>query len=445
MLLRLAHHLAGLAAMLAMSTPLAAAGSPCGPFNPAPVLKPVLMPATIGQSDAAVDCFMWQTFIYLNWPAAGGQRGQPNPNAAFGSPGPTVWETFKTVDEVFLANGQNPGPWSTSATRNKLFKARGVSPGTAGLRLLNNKSKFFRAMSSAESTPLNEVTQAGGGILYDQASQPVYYEMLMNQAGYNYIIANQMYNANTQYQVAAKSGLDLPAGSMEVKAAWKVLTPQELAATPSHFHTAQAMLPGGSSPVTVGLVGLHIFQMPSTSFPQGFWATFVQSDSAPLASGGTPQASYSFNNPACAPAQCPPNVQPATPAPVQVVQVFGSTPEATAVNSYVQTQLAPGPPWQYYQLISVQWPTSPQTVGTPGQQTPLPNGSPNTTTLMNPVLETYLQKPTTSCLGCHTYASTATPNNLSNPLSLGSSYSFLFGHATAPASTRKLAKTSAKK
>jgi hypothetical protein len=284
-------------------------------------------------------------------------------------------------------------------------------------------------MAAGETGALSETLQVGGGVLYDQASQPVYYEMLMNRANFDYVVGNALYNAQTQYQYAKNTGIVLPPGSIEVKAAWKVLTAAESSAKPLRFHTAQALLPGGKTPVMVGLVGLHVFQMPSTSFNQGFWATFQQVDNAPPVSGAT-QASYSFNNPQCAASQCPPNQK--TSKPTQVVQMVGAPPPAQAVNSYVQQmiqQATPGAAWQFYQLIDVQWPNSPQPFGQPGQpnnNVPVPNGSPSTTTMINPTLETFLQTPNTSCLGCHTYASTATG-------SLSSSLSFLFGHAGSPA------------
>jgi hypothetical protein len=310
-----------------------------------------------------------------------------------------------------------------------------VARPTPVLRLLSSKRKVFRAMTAGEAGQLSEMLQVGGGVLYDQASQPVYYEMLMNQVSFDYVVGNALYNAQSQYQYANSTGIVLPPGSIEVKAAWKVLTAQESAAKPLRFHTAKALLPGGKTPVTVGLVGLHVFQMPSASFNQGFWATFQQVDNAPPVSGAT-QAAYSFNNPQCAPSQCPPNQK--SGKPTQVVQMVSSPPAAQAINGYVQQmvrQAAPGAAWQFYQLIDVQWPTSPQPFGQPGQpnnKVPVPNGSPSTTTMVNPTLETFLQTPNASCLGCHTYAGTASGG-------LSSSLSFLFGHAGSPATPAKRA------
>jgi len=67
---------------------------------------------------ADVNCFAWQEFISLNWVASSAMRGQPDvsiPPQQFGEPNdlrPTVWETYKESDEVFLANAADPGPWN---------------------------------------------------------------------------------------------------------------------------------------------------------------------------------------------------------------------------------------------------------------------------------------------------------------------------------------------
>ena len=85
----------------------------CGELkdNNLPQIKPIFRSST-DLSDNNFDCLAWQDFIYFMWPAMYGQSGAPNPNAKFGGGGPTVWETFKTADDVFLPNGQFPGPWN---------------------------------------------------------------------------------------------------------------------------------------------------------------------------------------------------------------------------------------------------------------------------------------------------------------------------------------------
>ncbi len=116
--------------------------------------------------------------------------------------------------------------------------------------------------------------------------------------------------------------------------------------------------------------------------------------------------------------------------PTRVVQVFPDA--ATTVNTNVQAmikQYNPTAPWQYYKLVNVQWPLNPVALSsvTVPANAPLPLGNPNTDTLMNAALETFLQTKGTSCLGCHAYATVA-PQGAQN----ATSYSFTFSYAQAP-------------
>lgn len=423
--------LLGLALLLGLPATQAIGAPLCGsPFVPSPTLQPTLANPNFSASDSAVDCFMWQTMVYLNWPATPGQRGVPNAAASLGSPGPSVWQTYKDYNELYLPNGQQPPAWNDNFLSVLRLQTRGVARALPSIRLLNSTSKVFRAANANESPALREIEQVGGGVLYDQAGSPVYYEMLVNEVNFDFIYNNQLYNPAQQNLYAKQKGIVLPSNSIEIKAAWKVLSAPD---NPQRFLTAQALLPGSSTPVTVGLVGLHVFQMPSSAFNQGFWATFQQLDNAPTVAGATPGAHYSFNNPQCAPAQCPPNDK--TSNPTQVVQNFPPTPEAQNINQYMQNliaQQAPGSALQYYQLVDVQWPTSPQAIGQPGATAPAPSGTPNHDTLINPVLETFLQANHKSCLGCHVYASVAADGS-NPPTHYQASFSFLLGHAKSPA------------
>ena len=302
---------------------------------------------------------MWQTFIYLNWPVTAGQRGTPNANAAFGSPGQTVWESFKQISDTFPPNGQDPGPWNAAPTAPANFTAarrRQIARGD--LRVLTQTSKVSQALQDQSPAALSNTGQVGGGILVSQAGQAVYYEMVLNQLEYDYIVGNGLYEAVAQYACAKTQGISLPIGAIEAKAAWKVLTPAEINATPVRFHTAQALLGDSTTPVTVGLVGLHIVQR-VTNMDQLVWATFSQIDNAPIGSSAT-RGSFSFFNPACT--TCQVNQETTPPTPSQVVQTTSVPTPAAAVNTYVQKLIAqqnPNSPWQFYQLVNVQWPTLP--------------------------------------------------------------------------------------
>ena len=75
-----------------------------------PVLKPIFR-STTDLAENEFDCLAWQDFIYLMWPALPNQRGVPDPNRKIGASGPTVWESYRTADTVFLPQGRDPGPW----------------------------------------------------------------------------------------------------------------------------------------------------------------------------------------------------------------------------------------------------------------------------------------------------------------------------------------------
>jgi hypothetical protein len=383
----------------------------CGPFVSFQVeLKPMIRADPGGAvSDHTFGCLMWQSFIYLNWPAR--TPGEPDRAARFGSPGATVWETFKRYDEVFRPGGVAPEPWGVPDRSD------------GGPRLL--------AITR----------QTDGAVLVDRAGQPVYYEMLLNRDEYRYIVTNRLYDAAVQHAVARREGLVLPAGptaqygpigTIEIKAAWKLLSAAELAERPRRFHTAEARFANGSTG-TVGLVGLHINQRVA-GFTEGVWASFLQVDSAPLMGRKMSGRRYSFYDPACV--DCAVNAETEPPQATQVEQVFPVAPSVREINDVVRDLIRrgdPASPWQFYELLGVQWPEFalglPTPVPDPERRmrgVPLSIGTPSTQTLMNPVLETFRQAANVSCLGCHAEAAIA-PHPGAPPLA--ADYSFLFGHA----------------
>jgi len=382
-----------------------------------PTLTPTIDSRMVGPaSDASFGCLAWQSFVYLNWPVLAGSPGEPDREAAFGRPGPTVWETYKRHDEVFRPQARPPAPWG--------------SPD----------------LSTGAPRPLKTTHQAGGGSLIDRAGKPVYYEMLIDRDEFNYIVENKLYDADAQLAFAASKGIVLPAGptarygaigTIELKAAWKILTPAELAQRPIRFHTATARLEDGSTAV-VGLVGMHLNQR-IENFTQGLWATFVQIDSAPEADAGAPGRTYLFHDPDCA--RCAVNAMTDPPQATQVEQVFPVAPSVRAVNEHMRALIRdadPNSPWQFYELLGVQWPQfalgfpvpRPDPEPVAGHGIPLSIGMPSTQTLMNPVIETFHQVNNVSCLGCHADGATARSGS-NGPIA--ADYSFLLGHAQSKA------------
>ncbi|MBI3715665.1 MAG: hypothetical protein HY255_06695 [Betaproteobacteria bacterium] len=405
----------------------------CGGSPPQLIyLKPVPKLSNAEFTNQGADCAMWQTFFYLNWPAVPGKRGVPNTKAKFGAAGATVWETFMTEDQVFLPNGAKPQPWSLLQGVAGMPKSVGRQLAGGQLRMLNRTSKVSHAVAHLSGTmlgrnspgiPLDEIRQADNNILYDQQKVPVYYDVAMNQTQFSYIYHNGLYNSDKQIAYASKSNILLPTGSIEVKAAWKVLTATEAAS--GRFHTAKGYLPGPSGQaetVTIGLVGFHVFASGGKE-TAGLWATFYQIDNAPL-TGVPGKGPYSFNNPA---STTPPNTVGTNPT--QVVQMFADDSVAEKVNGQAQKIIIEGyakSPWQYYAMVDSQWSRSVLTPPAPPAPVPLAFGMASTETLVNPVLETFMQKTGFSCLGCHSGATTAQDKSTT-----AAGFSFMFGNATA--------------
>ena len=439
-----------LLACAGLAAPAAAQGTTtvphffCGGTPPQPIyLKPVPKLTNPEFTNQGADCAMWQTFFYLNWPAQAGKRGIPDTSAKFGAPGLTVWETFKTEDQVFLPNGAKPGPWDLVYTSTTLSKEVSSRVGIGQMRVLERTSKVSHDVARLQAAqpkqglraspnapiPLDQIEQADTYVLYDQQKLPVYYEVAMNRTQFDYIVGKGLYDADKQAAYAAKTNIILPQNSIEVKAAWKVLTPAET--TSGRFHTSTGFIAapsggGAGQTVTVGMVGFHVF---ASGGPQsaGLWATFYQVDNAPLA-GVTPPttATYSFYK-----------VGSSTPVnttgtnPTQVVQNFPDDSVAAKVNEQARKTIIEGyakSPWQYYAMVDSQWSRTVLKLTSPIPATvPLNPGTVSTATLINPVLETYMQTANNSCLGCHSFATTAKPNS-----STATGFSFMFGNAQSP-------------
>jgi hypothetical protein len=431
---------------------------PPGPDPDLPKIAPNFR-YTTDLSENEFDCLAWQDLIYLMWPAQADQRGVPDRYRKLGASGPTVWESYRTADTVFLPEGRDPGPWQQLQLMATLQPSLAQQVASGAVRNLTMTTKVSRPVLStilqnASAFPppiLNGIAQAGGGTLYDLNGIPVYYEVAMDKVQYDYIHDHQLYNAYRQAVFARTNVISLPAGTkdnplgaVEVKAAWKVLTDAERHS--GRFHTIQALLGGSKNTVTVGLVGFHVFVINGV---QGAWATFAQMDNAPSEKPAT-SGKFNFFNPNCkipgTDKPCSVNVKDADPG--QVLQITPDADAATKLNTYMHyilRQYDAKSPWQYYNLIDVQWALDPKVISDlkAPVSVPLPDGTPNIPAVnkdfLNPVLETFLQlpyprllgrlTPGNSCLGCHQYATTAAVGIQQPPYA--TSYSFMFGRAQA--------------
>lgn len=381
------------------------------------------------------DLYSWLTFVAVNWPAnAKGCTANPKANIVTSAPNPT-WLTYLNDDDVFVPAPKSPVGWCYAPTGVAGFASAGqataakraarvaeLPPAVRALAARHPEVRFFlshaakgarvqlalaKSGTSLGDPHLQTILDATQQVVTDQNGRFVRYTVSMNLREYQYLIAKKLWTKAGQ---SAAGNLSFPAsqnpagsvGAMEFKAAWKVLGPKDV---PSHFLTQQAIVYNdadgsvspGPNPVTVGLVGLHITQKTVSQNSQALWSTFVQTD---LLQG--------FNNPACPPATCPPNVETApTPyvellpngkpinKPVQIVPIVAHT--GPAYTAAFQKLLA-GTPFAHYALISTQW---------SGEQAGF-----HPPTLGNPVLETFVaQVQPYSCMGCHQAAVTTSGAN----------------------------------
>src|SRR6267142_2573097 len=97
--------------------PLAAAANNGCPDRPARSISSPSMPADVCIPDGFIDVpvlyfddYSWRAFLAMVWPANRGHRGVADANKSVGAAGPRVFETLKSMWEVFHEDGSAPVP-----------------------------------------------------------------------------------------------------------------------------------------------------------------------------------------------------------------------------------------------------------------------------------------------------------------------------------------------
>ena len=247
------------------------------------LFKPPAETATVfNKTDQDYIDYAWRSFIALNWPArrplGGENRGLPDVSEGTypGSAKPLVWETWPYTGEVFLPSGnwkQTPGFKGT--TDYPMWRELPVKPSFP----VTNQSGKITSYQSPPPPPcasraekegallLQAINQPGESIkhgpvgpLYDQNGYSVRYQVGLNRSYFEYVRAEQYYEAEKQAPPPGFVALppDEPGkpGMIEYKSAWKVLDEQERKS--GRFYTRKAFflsLPwrkDASSPVQAG-------------------------------------------------------------------------------------------------------------------------------------------------------------------------------------------------
>ncbi len=383
------------------------------------------VPVTVHDPFAAFYNFSWRAFVALNWPTLtdAAHRGQPDRARKLGDPGPRVWETWKSRYEVFQrdTNGKaiEPAGWNSYAGKNP------CGPD------VSNQTKTLSGFT--EFADLNQATFKLGKLanpLVAQNRTYTRYEVRFNQQEFD-SIADQNHQWYIRDRLPKKENPGkFNLGSVEVKAAWRILTDQDSPATRRRYYVvndaevfdvSKSVRAGVSvcSKHDIALVGLHIV-IKTKERPQWIWMSFEHVDNVPPIGSGDARepdakdsrASYSYNDPTKEQTHLDPapgspllnavsacNPPKDNPDPMQVIRLHPINVKAMKMNrAYWVLPQVRDTVWANYMLVMTQWPHSPQPEGATIDGDPFPQSD----NLANTTMETYQQDPlASSCMFCH--------------------------------------------
>jgi hypothetical protein len=392
----------------------AAAPGPC-PDTPVPTVSPqglddVCIPD--GFTDIPMeyfDDFSWRAFLAFVWPAATDGRGKPAKDKPLATPGPRVFETYKSLWEVFHRDGSDPVS-AFSDYDAAVNNACGVSP-------------RFGDLVIGSFSGIDDIGQAGNGALdpplVAQNGRYVRTLTFFNQIAFDHIVANKYYLRNRLPDVPSprppRPVIEFPLGAVAIKTSWI-----DVAGLPDalvkRFYTRTAVVrrPGGTdcSRITVGLVGMHVVQKTS-SRPQWIWSTFEQKDNVPPAWPDSPgHFTFHDGSPTPMPTVNPLTIVPLPPEPVRPFNVIrnqsATVHTRTDLTNFEYQKLVGETPWRYYKLVMTQWPRLDGNQATPvpaAQDGTVPHTFPGVASFSaftNVTMETFDQGGVElSCMNCH--------------------------------------------
>jgi hypothetical protein len=419
-----------------------------GPAAPAEVAYPAESSDDAAQE--AIECFAWETFVALGWPAASGCRGVPDTSASLGPRQRlSVFETFKAPYELLQPTDLL---WrSREVTWDDAVPASGPCGSPAAAGAVDTAPSLDQIIY--EDSP---AFLGGSAVVADQSGNTVQYTLGFNQDLFEYL-RDEGFAETGAYDFGGPLPPDRVVrfpdnvsgatgyGAIEVKAAWRILTDGD---DRERYVTRTAKVydatTGGCSEQTVGLVALHIVRKVA-GHPKWIWTTFEHVDNTPPVDAVDPERAYSFYSQSCAesvPDNCYWAIVAAAPTdsaftccPNILMEVawLGSPNQLTRlqpdparadVNAAFQAALAARrSPLQNYFLVGAQWarPNRPEPAAFDRPCNPtgawrVPPPAPGAACyeqvpalLRNSVIEAYNiandtdggQSLTDSCMGCH--------------------------------------------
>jgi len=380
--------------------PLAKAGNA---DTPAATLSPVIpadvdLPQTQIPSIVFFDDYSWKIFIALTWPAKQDARGVADTTKKITDKGPRVFETYKSVSEVFQPDASEPSDWNVYDDRNPA----------------HIKPKFGEIILGSYNH-LDFLAQAGFNKLTGPvATQNNKYTMVLT--AYDEHEFSEIKGKKWYLKQNLHAGLAFATGTIDVKSAWmdmEGLSDEKKA----RFYTDSAWVmnqdPKGDFKYQkrlVGLVGLHIVHKTPTR-PQWLWTSFEQVDNLPGEEGAVAPFNYYKDG-----ADAPPPNNPNTLSPLTWPEKFYNVKRAKPINNftkgtnlrYQQALKKEGSVWQYYKLVVTQWPTPANSNLNGGVKNTIPGAAgddrpaSDSTSFANITMETYQQsKISQGCMNCH--------------------------------------------
>lgn len=377
--------------------------------------------------------FSWQAFIAIHWPRD--KEGNPTPN--FWDEGTPTWLGWKEAFQVYRKDGSKPAPWGSPRTASGL----GLSP-----EILEDKKVRAVLSSKTPTHPgnfnvANEVDQAFAGKLFDQNGNVVVYEVLMNEAEFDYVVNNSLYNINGQVEFSkTHTEANFPIGNystkqegaVEIKFAWKILEDSDIK---ERYYSEEGYILGPNDELVkkdLGMIGFHISQKTPTG-KQWVWSTFEHIDNLDQnvvkKDGKRTIIHPTLRDPECE--ICPANVDVTNGGTTYTYEtsksgdywkISGDTTKYYAESKIMKTQAhrmvdipvrvqrinkkmqayfkSKNSVWQYYQLIDTQYPLNqdaapaPHTAennSVPASVVNKPGGDPNLALLTNITMETFFQ------------------------------------------------------
>ena len=358
------------------------------------------------------DDFSWREFVAMVWPAAKRQRGLADTSKTVADPGPRVFETYKSLWEVFHDDGSAPTAFD-----------KYDPPGTNACSVATG----FGDVVLATKSGFDDIGQAGVGELVGplaaQNGKYVRLQTLYNKIAYDFIVSQKLYlRANLPAVPTPRPELPVvqfPMGSVVMKVSWLNMDGFS-DAQKERFYLRPAVVKdpntGKCSTVQMGMVGMHIV-VKTPSRPQWIWSSFEQIDAVPPKQfGGT--GKFIFNDgdkknpmPAENPLKLVPLAkEPAAPFNVQRSIMMPIHPK-TELMTLVYQRLLHHTPWEFYQIATTQWPrlegnqAAPVPATQGGEMTTTFPGAGATSAFANLTMETFDQgRPQLGCMSCHNQA-----------------------------------------